>query len=110
MGQDQPVRSTVLVDLARRSLVPGSDPRSPGRGRRRQLPADLVAAEWRLIAAPSAPPQGGALFLCLLRPPASPVTGCAASGRHRLVAVSPNGPMGTEERGVGKGCVSKGRS
>src|SRR3546814_14559776 len=67
MGQDQPVRSTVLVDLARRSLVPGSDPRSPGRGRRRQLPADLVAAEWRLIAAPSAPPQGGALFLCLLQ-------------------------------------------
>src|SRR3546814_4071506 len=82
MGQDQPVRSTVLVDLARRSLVPGSDPRSPGRGRRRQLPADLVAAEWRLIAAPSAPPQGGALFLCLSRPPASPVKGCAASGRR----------------------------
>src|SRR3546814_879423 len=93
MGQDQPCRSTVLVDLARRSLVPGSDPRSPGRGRRRQLPADLVAAEWRLIAAPSAPPQGGALFLCLLRPPASPVKGCAASGRHRLVAVSRNAPM-----------------
>src|SRR3546814_15728532 len=45
------------------------------------------------MAAPSAPPQGGALFLCLLRPPASPVKGCAASGRHRLVAVSRNAPM-----------------
>src|SRR3546814_7346751 len=88
MGQDQPVRSTVLVDLARRSLVPGSDPRSPGRGRRPQLPADLVAAEWRLIAAPSAPPQGGALFLCLLRPPASPRSEEHTSELQSLMRIS----------------------